>query len=250
MATPPDTTFDLHLPAGHCRPLRATDRQHSREQARLVALSSRGRRRHAWPRCAHLSRHVADLAEANEMRPDQPLSGTEALVVPVAPVATPSLHTLVYTTRRGDTLVSIADRFGVSLDQLRRWNKIPSGIRVTPDAACMSPSRDIRAARRRPQAGAESASCREAQCTTASEARRNNIARRLSSQSFIVGNQGQIATQAACRKTKIGMEPHYILVFSCALLQAIATMASACGGASSAAPTMNTQRQPLEAMDG
>jgi membrane-bound lytic murein transglycosylase D len=56
----------------------------------------------------------------------------EALVVPVPPVATPSLHTLVYTTRRGDTLVSIADRFGVSLDQLRRWNKIPSGIKVDP----------------------------------------------------------------------------------------------------------------------
>jgi membrane-bound lytic murein transglycosylase D len=47
-------------------------------------------------------------------------------------VATPSLHTLIYTTRRGDTLVSIADRFGVSLDQLRRWNKIPSGIKVEP----------------------------------------------------------------------------------------------------------------------
>jgi membrane-bound lytic murein transglycosylase D len=75
---------------------------------------------------------VSDLAEANEMEPTQSLSGTEALVVPVAPVATPSLHTLVYTTRRGDTLVSIADRFGVSLDQLRRWNKISSGIRVEP----------------------------------------------------------------------------------------------------------------------
>ena len=52
--------------------------------------------------------------------------------MPVAPVAAPSLHTLLYTTRRGDTLVSIADRFGVSLDQLRRWNKIPSGIKVEP----------------------------------------------------------------------------------------------------------------------
>jgi membrane-bound lytic murein transglycosylase D len=39
---------------------------------------------------------------------------------------------LLYTARRGDTLVSIADRFGVSLDQLRRWNKIPAGIKVEP----------------------------------------------------------------------------------------------------------------------
>jgi membrane-bound lytic murein transglycosylase D len=66
------------------------------------------------------------------MRQDQSVSGMEALVVPVAPVATPSLHTLLYTTRHGDTLVSIADRFGVSLDQLRRWNKIPTGIKVEP----------------------------------------------------------------------------------------------------------------------
>jgi membrane-bound lytic murein transglycosylase D len=58
------------------------------------------------------------------------VSELEALVVPVAPVAAPALHTLLYTVRRGDTLVSIADRFGVSLDQLRRWNKIPTGIRV------------------------------------------------------------------------------------------------------------------------
>jgi membrane-bound lytic murein transglycosylase D len=75
---------------------------------------------------------VPELAAANQMRADQSVAGIEALVVPVAPVAAPSLHTLLYTTRRGDTLVSIADRFGVSLDQLRRWNKIPSGIKVEP----------------------------------------------------------------------------------------------------------------------
>jgi membrane-bound lytic murein transglycosylase D len=50
----------------------------------------------------------------------------ESLVVPVAPSASPSAHTVYYTTRRGDTLVSVADRFGISLTQLRRWNKLPS----------------------------------------------------------------------------------------------------------------------------
>jgi membrane-bound lytic murein transglycosylase D len=48
----------------------------------------------------------------------------------VAPVAVPAAHTLLYTVRRGDTLVSISDRFGVSLAQLRRWNSIPAGIKV------------------------------------------------------------------------------------------------------------------------
>jgi membrane-bound lytic murein transglycosylase D len=69
---------------------------------------------------------------ANQLRAGESVSELEALVVPVAPVAAPALHTLLYIARRGDTLVSIADRFGVSLDQLRRWNKIPTGVHVEP----------------------------------------------------------------------------------------------------------------------
>lgn len=132
MATPPDTAFDLHLPAGSAALF----------EQRIAGIPAS--KRTSWryhrvtaddtlatvARAYHVT--VADLAEANQMREEQSVSGMEALVVPVAPVATPSLRTLVYTTRRGDTLVSIADRFGVSLDQLRRWNKISSGIRVEP----------------------------------------------------------------------------------------------------------------------
>ena len=130
MATPPDTAFDLHLPAGGAAVFEQRvagipeSKRTSWRYHRVVAddtLASVARTYHVT---------VKDLAEANEMQEDQGVSGMEALVVPVAPVATPSLHTLVYTTRRGDTLVSIADRFGVSLDQLRRWNKISSGTKV------------------------------------------------------------------------------------------------------------------------
>jgi hypothetical protein len=46
----------------------------------------------------------------------------DALVIPVPPPATPARHAEVYKARRGDTLVKIADRFGVSLDDLHRWN--------------------------------------------------------------------------------------------------------------------------------
>jgi membrane-bound lytic murein transglycosylase D len=49
-------------------------------------------------------------------------------VVPQVPVAASSRRVL-YTSRRGDTLVTISDRFGVSLDELRRWNKM-TGIKV------------------------------------------------------------------------------------------------------------------------
>lgn len=130
MATPPDTAYDLHLPAGTATIF----------QQRIAGIPES--KRTSWryhrvtpddsltsvARAFHVT--VSDLAEANQMQEDQSLSGVEALVIPVAPVAAPSMRTLLYTTRRGDTLVSIADRFGVSLDQLRRWNKIPSGIRV------------------------------------------------------------------------------------------------------------------------
>ncbi|HEY1987090.1 MAG TPA: transglycosylase SLT domain-containing protein [Terracidiphilus sp.] len=130
MATPPDTAFDLHLPAGAAAVFEQRihgipeSKRTSWRYHRVTADDSLA----AVARTYHVT--VADLAEANELNPDQSISGIEALVVPVAPVATPSLHTLLYTSRRGDTLVSIADRFGVSLDQLRRWNKIPGGIKV------------------------------------------------------------------------------------------------------------------------
>jgi membrane-bound lytic murein transglycosylase D len=132
MATPPDTAFDLHLPAGAAAVF----------EQRITGIPESKRTSWRYHRVApddslaSVARiyrvTVADLAAANQLHQDQSVSGIEALVVPVAPVATPSLHTLLYTTRRGDTLVSIADRFGVSLDQLRRWNKIPAGIKVEP----------------------------------------------------------------------------------------------------------------------
>jgi membrane-bound lytic murein transglycosylase D len=41
----------------------------------------------------------------------------------------------MYTTRRGDTLITVADRFDVTVEQLRRWNSlrgsaIPPGRRL------------------------------------------------------------------------------------------------------------------------
>jgi membrane-bound lytic murein transglycosylase D len=73
----------------------------------------------------------AALADANHLRMRDGIEGIEALLVPALPVAEPVTHPRVYTARKGDTLVTISDRFGVSLNQLRRWNKI-TGIKVQP----------------------------------------------------------------------------------------------------------------------
>jgi membrane-bound lytic murein transglycosylase D len=132
MVTPPDGPFDLHLPAGTSGLFQdriAIIPESKRDQWRYHrvtpddTLDSIARTYHVSP---------SDLADANQLTAGESLSGVEAVVVPTAPSASPSAHTVMYTARRGDSLVSIADRFGVSLDQLRRWNKIAAGTKVTP----------------------------------------------------------------------------------------------------------------------
>ncbi|MGA2217030.1 MAG: transglycosylase SLT domain-containing protein [Terracidiphilus sp.] len=131
MLTPPDTSFDLHLPAGTATLF----------EQRIAAIPEQ--KRGTWryhlltpedtlesvARAYHVS--ALELASANQLSAGESVAGMEGLVVPMAPAAATSLRTLLYTTRRGDTLVTIADRFGVSLDQLRRWNKI-GGVKVEP----------------------------------------------------------------------------------------------------------------------
>jgi membrane-bound lytic murein transglycosylase D len=129
MVTPPDTPFDLHLPAGTATLF---------EQR--IALIPEGKR-NAWryhrvapddtlDSVAHTYRvSVAELAAANQLGENKSVSGMEGLVVPQTPAVAPATRMSMYTARKGDTLVTIADRFGVSLIELRRWNKI-EGVRV------------------------------------------------------------------------------------------------------------------------
>jgi membrane-bound lytic murein transglycosylase D len=132
MTTPPEAPFDLHLPAATAAVFQQViaaipeSKRNSWRYHRVTADDSL----ESVARTFRVS--VAELAAANQLEAGQALTGLEALVVPVPPAAAPAAHTVLYTARRGDSLVSIADRFGVSLDQLRRWNKIPSGTKVTP----------------------------------------------------------------------------------------------------------------------
>ncbi len=130
METPPDTSFDLRLPAGTATlfddriALIPEDKRNSWRYHIVAANDTLDSVAHEY----HVS--VSALASSNQLSEDESLAGIEALAVPVPPRAEPSARMRLYTARRGDTLVTIADRFGVSLAQLRRWNGIPSGIRV------------------------------------------------------------------------------------------------------------------------
>ncbi len=129
LVTPPDASFDLHLPGGMATVF----------EQRIAAIPEA--KRNAWryhrvaaeDSLASVAREfhvtVDALAAANQLGSADSIAGVEALVVPVAPSAPPAARTQLYTVRKGETLVTISDRFGVSLNQLRRWNNI-SGIRV------------------------------------------------------------------------------------------------------------------------
>jgi membrane-bound lytic murein transglycosylase D len=131
MTTPPDAAFDLHLPAGTATLFA--------QRIQAIPASKRNAWRYhrvaAEDTLASVAREYrvpeAELAEANQLHGGESIQGVEALAIPLAPVAAPSAHMLLYIARRGDTLVTIADRFGVSLSQLRRWNNM-AGVKVEP----------------------------------------------------------------------------------------------------------------------
>jgi len=131
MVTPPDTAFDLHLPAGTASiyEQRVAEVPVSKRDSWRFHMVTPGDTLATVAHEYHVS--VADLAEANQLGDSDSLDGTEALVVPVPLEPTSVAHTLLYRVRRGDTLVTIADRFGVSLGELRRWNRI-TGFRIEP----------------------------------------------------------------------------------------------------------------------
>jgi membrane-bound lytic murein transglycosylase D len=132
MATPPDQEFDLHLPTG-------TKDLFERRIAEIPEDKRRYWRYHKLETSDTLESiahtyHVspADLASTNQLSVGDNISDMEALVIPVAPVTTStSARSTSYTVRRGDTLITVADRFGVSVEQLRRWNRL-SGTQLVP----------------------------------------------------------------------------------------------------------------------
>jgi membrane-bound lytic murein transglycosylase D len=130
--TPPDTAFDLHLPAGTAELFRkrvALIPDDKRDSWRFHTVAA-GDTLESVAREYHVTE--AELALVNRLQPSAGISGLEALVVPAAPEAVRLKQTRLYAVRRGDTLVTISDQFGVSLAQLRRWNRIPAGVKVAP----------------------------------------------------------------------------------------------------------------------
>ena len=134
MTTPPPgmmtSPYELHLPAGAATVFKqriAEIPEIRRTQWRYHRVTPEDSLT-GVARSYHVS--VEQLAAVNQLQPGDTLDSVEGLVIPVAPPATTVVRAETYRTRKGDTLVKIADRFGVSLDDLRRWNHV-TGTSVT-----------------------------------------------------------------------------------------------------------------------
>jgi membrane-bound lytic murein transglycosylase D len=125
MTTPRDMMFDLHLPVGTKdayadrikdvpEDKRASWRFHvvrSGETLDGIALALHGR--------------PSEIATVNGIDVTQNVATGDELVIPVATAAS-SPKTQHYTVRRGDTLVTVADRYNVTVEELRSWNHLQS----------------------------------------------------------------------------------------------------------------------------
>jgi membrane-bound lytic murein transglycosylase D len=134
LTTPPpgilSGPFDLHLPPGTATLFRqriSEIPEGRRAQWRYHRVTGEDSLA-SVARSYHVS--VGQLATVNQLEASDSLENVEALVVPVPPPAAAVARSETYRARRGDTLVKIADRFGVTLDDLRRWNHL-AGIAVT-----------------------------------------------------------------------------------------------------------------------
>lgn len=124
MTTPRDLPFDLHIPTGTRETYLTRVKEipeDKRDTWRFHVVKS-GESLESIANSMHA--HVADIEETNDIKPGDDLDAGDELVIPV--VAATSAHSQHYTVRRGDTLITVADRFGVSVEDLRRWNHLSS----------------------------------------------------------------------------------------------------------------------------
>jgi len=132
MTTPADQPFDLHIPAGTAALFQqrvAEVPEDKRRSWRFHKVAS-GETLDDIARTYHV--RASEIAFVNQLPENSDLANTDSLVVPVASTSPgSSANASQYRAQRGDTLVKVADRFGVTVEQLRRWNHL-KGAAIAP----------------------------------------------------------------------------------------------------------------------
>jgi membrane-bound lytic murein transglycosylase D len=130
LATPTDIPYDLHLPPGtkqvYLDRLKSIPEDH-RDSWRFHVVKQ-GETLDDIATALHA--RATQIAIFNRVTDAEPIQPGDMLVVPVEVVSAPAGQQR-YTLRRSDTLVTVADRFGVTVEQLREWNRLSSS-RVSP----------------------------------------------------------------------------------------------------------------------
>jgi membrane-bound lytic murein transglycosylase D len=127
MTTPRDVSFDLHIPVGTRDVFAARIKdipEEKRASWRFHVVRS-GETLDGIAAALHA--HTNDIARTNGLKADDDVDTGDELVIPVAG-AVASAGPQRYAVRRGDTLITVADRFGVSVEELRRWNHLSSNV--------------------------------------------------------------------------------------------------------------------------
>jgi membrane-bound lytic murein transglycosylase D len=127
LTTPRDATFELHLPAGKKQQYQAAIADVPTE----MRLWWRYPTVHSGDTLASLARiyHTSSrsIAEANHLE-GSALETNARIIIPVTPgrhsedSATYARRITRYRVRKGDTVVTVAENFGVSPQMIRRWN--------------------------------------------------------------------------------------------------------------------------------
>lgn len=146
-ATPPDVQdFQLNLPSGRApdfearvAPLRANERI-------LFARHVVGSGETVSHLAVRYGVDISAISDANNLPANHTIRVGQSLMIPISGVtaggalaasgsgSTPE----VYAIRRGDTLSGIADRYGVTVDQIRVWNNMNSDLLIAGETLRLS----------------------------------------------------------------------------------------------------------------
>jgi len=130
--TPNDPQFELNLPAGTAKQFQDNIRQVPVEKWTSWRLHPVGNGETLAEVARHYRVTLAALESANHLPAHASVPAGLLLNVPTAP---PAVRLVRYRVQRGDTLAGIADRFDVTVAQLKHWNSIqgnsvPRGSRL------------------------------------------------------------------------------------------------------------------------
>jgi membrane-bound lytic murein transglycosylase D len=176
LSTPQDTPFDLHIPTGTL--------QTFQQRVKEIPTDKRSTWRFHVVKAGEsldtiasmLHAHVSDITEANDIAKGDPPEVGDELVVPVT-IATPT-RAQHYKVRRGDTLVTVADRYGVTVEDLRHWNHLSSNtVKVGHTLAVSEPVRLAPHGRTRKASGSASHSRHSSKSSAASHTTSHSAAK-------------------------------------------------------------------------